>query len=84
MPLPPTPELLSYAERTIQAATGIVAGLTEADLHQSAWVAQERATWLDPGPESRGLVFSWVLAYLRHDAEHLGTMKALAHLDARG
>lgn len=83
MPFPPTMELLSYAERTIQAATSTVAGLTESDLRHAAQVAQERATWLDPGQESRGLVFSWVLAYLRHDAEHLGAMKTLAHLAAR-
>lgn len=82
MPLPPTSELLSYAERAIQAATSTVAGLTEGDLHQAAHVAEERSDWLDPGQESRGLVFSWVLAYLRHDAEHLGAMKTLAHIDA--
>ena len=82
MPLPPTPELLSYAERAIQAAISTVAGLTEGDLHQAAHVAEERSDWLDPGQESRGLVFSWVLAYLRHDAEHLGAMKTLAHIEA--
>jgi hypothetical protein len=83
MPLPPTPELLDYAERAVQAATSTVVGLTEDDLHQPAHVAEERSDWLEPGPESRGLVFSWVLAYLRHDAEHLGAMRTLVHIDAR-
>src|ERR1700674_2865388 len=70
MPLPATPELLAYAERTAAAAMSIVSDLTEDDLRHPALVAQARSTWLDPGPESRGLVFNWVLAYLRHDAEH--------------
>ncbi len=82
MPLPPTPELLSYAERAVQAATSTVAGLTEDDLHRVAHVAQERSDWIEPGPESRDLVFGWVLDYLRHDAEHLGAMRTLAHIDA--
>jgi hypothetical protein len=80
MPLPPTPVLLDYAERAIQAATTVVSGLTDEDLHQAAQVTQQRADWLDPGPESRGLVFNWVLAYLRHDAQHLGVMTTLAHI----
>src|SRR5262249_3689189 len=82
MLLPPTPELLSYAERAVQAATSTVAGLTEDDLHRVAHVAPERSDWIEPGPESRDLVFGWVLSYLRHDAEHIGTMRTLAHLDA--
>ena len=80
MPLPPTPELIEYAERAMAAANEVVGGLTEEDLHHPAHVAQERSTWLDPGPESRGLVFNWVLAYLRHDAEHVGAMRTLSHL----
>jgi hypothetical protein len=82
MPLPATPELFDYAERATQASTSVVASLTDEDLHQPAYVAEERSDWLDPGPESRGLVFSWVLAYLRHDAEHLGAMKTLTHVEA--
>jgi hypothetical protein len=82
MPLPPTPELFSYAERAMQAATITVADLTEDDLHQVAYVAPERSDWMEPGPESRDLVFGWVLDYLAHDAEHLGTMRTLAHIDA--
>jgi len=80
MPLPATPELLLYAERTAAVATSIVSALTEDDLRHPALVAQARSTWLDPGPESRCLVFTWVVAYPWHDAEHLGSMRARAHL----
>jgi hypothetical protein len=80
MPLPPTSVLLDYADRAIEASIAVVEGLTEDELRHPAKVAQERSTWLDPGPESRGLVFNWVLAYLRHDAEHLGAMRTLAHV----
>jgi hypothetical protein len=80
MPLPPTPELLSYAERAVQAAISAVAGLTEDDLHQVAHVAPERSDWMEPGSEDRDLVFGWVLDYLAHDAEHLGAMRTLAHI----
>jgi hypothetical protein len=80
MPLPATPILLDYADRAIESSIAVVEGLTDDDLRRPAAVAQERSTWLDPGPESRGLVFNWVLAYLRHDAEHLGAMRTLAHV----
>jgi hypothetical protein len=80
MPLPPTPELFDYAERAIAAANEVVAGLSEDDLRRPAHVPQERSTWLDPGPESRGLVFNWVVAYLRHDAQHVGAMTTLSHM----
>lgn len=80
MPLPATSELLDYARRAIEVSTTTVEALTEADLREPASVAQARSEWLDPGPESRGLVFNWILAYLRHDAEHLGAMKTLANV----
>lgn len=80
MPLPSTPVLFDYADRAMTAAGDVVAGLTEDDLRHPANVAQDRATWLDPGPESRGLVFNWVQAYLRHDAQHVGAMTTLIHL----
>ena len=80
MPLPPTAELFDYAERAIKSATDVIAGLTEAELRQPAHVPQERSPWLDPGPEARGLVFNWVQAYLRHDAQHVGAMTTLIHM----
>ena len=84
MPLPPTDELLDYADRAIAAANEVVGVLTEDDLGHEAYVPQERSTWLDPGPESRGLVFNWIQAYLRPDAQHVGAMTTLIHmLDAQ-
>ena len=80
MPLPPTHELFDYAGRAIAAANDVVGGLTEADLRHPAHVPEDRSTWLDPGTESRGLVFNWVLAYLRHDAQHVGAMTTLVHM----
>jgi hypothetical protein len=80
MPMPPTPELFEYAERAVAAAKEVVAGLSEDDLLHPAHVAQERSTWLDPGPEPRGLVFNWVQAYLRHDAQHVGAMTTLINI----
>lgn len=84
MPLPATEELFDYADRAVAAANEVVGGLTEDDLRHEANVPQERSTWLEPGPEARGLVFNWVQAYLRHDAQHVGAMTTLSHmLDAQ-
>ncbi len=80
MPMPPRPELFDYAERAIKAANEVVAGLSEDDLKHAAHVAEERSTWLDPGPEPRGLVLNWVQAYLRHDAQHVGAISTLIHI----
>lgn len=80
MPLPSTDELFDYADRAIAAANEVVGGLTEDDLRHEANVPQDRSTWLDPGPEARGLVYNWVQAYLRHDAQHVGAMTTLSHM----
>lgn len=77
LPLPARPVLLDYAKRTFDAADEGVASLSDDDLVQPALVAPERATWLEPTPEARGLVGSWVVSYLRHDAQHLGAMLTL-------
>jgi hypothetical protein len=81
MPLPATTELLDYLERAIRAAIATVDGLSEEELRSPAHVTEERSSWLEQGPAARGLVFNWVLAYLRHDAQHLGVMTALAQID---
>lgn len=75
--LPARPVLIDYAKRTFEAADDRVGTLTDRDLVEPALVAPERATWLDATPEARAVVGSWVVSYLRHDAQHLGAMLTL-------
>jgi hypothetical protein len=80
LPLPARGVLLDYAKRTFDAADERVEGLTDNDLVQPALIEPDRATWLPPTPEARAIVGSWVVSYLRHDAQHLGVMITLRSL----
>lgn len=80
LPLPGRQVLLEYAQRTFAAADAGVESLTDPDLIEPALVAPDRATWLPPTPEARAVVGSWVVSYLRHDAQHLGVMITLRSL----
>jgi hypothetical protein len=82
--LPARPVLIDYAKRTFDAAGDRVASLTDTDLTQPALIEPERATWLPPTPEARSLVGSWVVSYLRHDAQHLGAMLTLRSMHPAG
>lgn len=84
LPLPGRGALLDYAKRTFDAADERVEALTDGDLAQPALVEPARATWLPPTPESRAVVGSWVMSYLRHDAQHLGAMITLRSLHPAG
>jgi hypothetical protein len=75
--LPAREVLIDYATRTFETASDRVESLTDDDLVQPALVDPERATWLSPTAEARAVVGSWVVSYLRHDAQHLGAMLTL-------
>jgi hypothetical protein len=81
--LPARSVLIDYAKRTFAAADERVGSLTDHDLTEAALIPPERATWLDPTAEARGVVGSWVVSYIRHDAQHLGAMLTLRSMDPK-
>jgi hypothetical protein len=74
--LPQKEVLIDYAQRTFAAAQRAVDSVRDADLTHAASVDLKRATWL-PGPAGVGTVGSWIVGYLRHDAQHLGMVQTL-------
>jgi len=73
---PETDVLLDYVRRSFDQAQQIVNGLRDDDLLQPAQIAAARVPWLTSQTQY-GAPLSWVLAYARHDARHLGMIEAL-------
>lgn len=73
---PETGVLLDYVRRSFDQAQRVVNGLRDDDLLQPAQIEAARVPWLT-SPTQYGTPLSWVLAYARHDARHLGMIEAL-------
>jgi len=68
--------LLGYVRRSFDQAQRVVNSLRDADLLEPSQIEAERVPWLS-SPSQYGTPLSWVLAYARHDARHLGMIEAL-------
>jgi DinB family protein len=73
---PPKDVLLDYVRRSFGQAQRVVNDLLDSDLLQPAQIVATRVPWLD-SPSEYGTPLTWVLAYARHDARHLGMIEAL-------
>jgi hypothetical protein len=76
LPLPPKDVLLDYVGRAFDRAQKVVGDLRDDDLLVPAEIDPARVPWLT-SPNQYGVPLSWVVAYTRHDARHLGMIEAL-------
>lgn len=68
--------LLDYVRRSFAHAQRVVSDLRDEDLLEPAHIEAVRVPWLT-SPTQYGTPLTWVLAYARHDARHLGMIEAL-------